>query len=165
MKPSHSMGTIVSLITYSEQFEAQMKQYYLSESQLEFTGRPIDKIQNRELSPQPYHTLILEGDRVVGYFALEGGEKRSRYSENASARLLTSFSIAHDEQGKGYAKQALSLLRDHVKHAYPEIDEIVLGVNKRNIPAYTLYVKSGFEDHGEIFEGKKGPQHILHLAL
>lgn len=141
-----------------------MKEYHLSESQLEFTGRPIDKIQNRELSPQPYHTLILEGDRVVGYFALEGGEKRSRYG-NESARLLTSFSIAHVEQGKGYAKKALSLLRAHVKQYHHEIDEIVLGVNKRNIPAYTLYVKSGFEDRGEMYEGKKGPQHILHLAL
>ena len=165
MKPSYPTEMAISLIEYTEQFEAQIKQYHLSESQLEFTGRPIDKIQNRELSPQLIHTLILDGDRVVGYFALEVGEKRSRYSDNESARLLTSFSIAHVEQGKGYAKKALSLLRDHVKHAYSEIDEIVLGVNKRNIPAYTLYVKSGFEDRGEMYEGKKGPQHILHLAL
>lgn len=155
----------ISLVEYTQTFETQIKNYYLSESQLEFTGKPINKIENRDLFPDPIHTLILCNEKVVGYFALEGGEKLSRYSNNQAAKLLTSFSISHDEQGKGYAKKALSLLKVHIQQSYQEIDEIVLGVNKRNTPAYSLYIKSGFDDRNEVYYGKKGPQHILHLSL
>ncbi|MFG6147424.1 GNAT family N-acetyltransferase [Halobacillus sp. B23F22_1] len=68
-------------------------------------------------------------------------------------------------QGKGIATQGLKLLPAFVKEALQDVDEIVLGVNERNVPARNLYLKTGFVDKNQIYNGPKGPQHILHLKV
>lgn len=40
---------------------------------------------------------------------------------------------------------ALNLLSKYVQINYPDIQEIVLGVNKKNLAAQKLYKKAGFE--------------------
>lgn len=107
----------------------------------------------------------MNNDTPVGFFALEEGEKVYKYSNNPMARVLTSFSIDSGSQGKGLAKRGLKLLPSFVKEVLPNINEVVLGVNKRNIAAINLYLKTGFVDKNQVYDGPKGPQHILHLNI
>ncbi|MDG5471337.1 GNAT family N-acetyltransferase [Jeotgalibacillus sp. ET6] len=155
----------VKLVPYSENYTEQLSAFYLPKDQLEFTSLPLDKIFSPTICNDTLHILILSGDEAAGYFALETGEKLQAYSTNKQAILLTSFSIDAKHQGKGLAKTGLKLLPSFMKEAAPEVNEVVLGVNKRNQAAINLYLQTGFIDGGEIFEGPKGPQHILHLNL
>jgi GNAT superfamily N-acetyltransferase len=159
-----SMGT-VKLTLYNEKYKEQLSGFHLPEQQLEFTSMPLEKIENPDISNNTVHVLILEDEEPAGYFALEDGEKLHKYSDNQNARLLTSFSIDSGQQGKGFAKKGLSLLPAFVRNRLPGVNEVVLGVNKRNEAAISLYLKTGFVDEGEVYMGPKGPQHVLHLKV
>lgn len=64
--------------------------------------------------------VILDRNGVpVGLFALETGDRVKEFTDNEDALLLTSFSINHNRQGKGYAKKSLSLLQEFVKRYFP----------------------------------------------
>lgn len=155
----------ITLSVYNETYEHQLKDFHLPEDQLQFTSLPLDKIQNPTISPDTRHIVILSDDTPVGYFALENGEKLRKYSSNPKARLLTSFSIDARHQGQGIAKKGLNQLPGFMREYLPETDEVVLGVNKRNQAAISLYLKTGFTDHDEEYVGPKGPQHVLHLNI
>ncbi|WP_079478952.1 GNAT family N-acetyltransferase [Halobacillus salinus] len=162
---SNAKNQTVSLIEYKDTYEHLLSGYHLPEEQQTFTSLPLQKIHNPEVSETSTHVLIMEGDRPVGYFALEDGEKARRYSDNPKARVLTSFSIDSNFQGRGMAKEGLKLLPSFVEAYIPDTDEIVLAVNKRNMAAIGLYLKTGFVDEDEVYEGRKGPQHVLHLYM
>ncbi|MCA1054414.1 GNAT family N-acetyltransferase [Rossellomorea aquimaris] len=161
----YSVQPKIRLEVYNDRFKNQLEQFNLPDEQLQFTSMPLDKIHRPDISKNTLHVLILQDVEPVGYFALEDGEKLHRYSTNPNARLLTSFSIDRKYQGKGLAKKGLSGLQGFVRDHLPGVDEVVLGVNKRNHAAYTLYLKCGFEDRDEEYVGPKGPQHVLHLSV
>ncbi|MFI8684585.1 GNAT family N-acetyltransferase [Rossellomorea sp. NPDC077527] len=155
----------ITLAEYHPSFERKLSDFHLPEDQLQFTSMPLDKIHNPSISKDTSHIVILHNEEPVGYFALEKGEKLHKYSSNPKARLLTSFSIDARHQGQGIAKSGLNQLPSFIKEHLPDTDEVVLGVNKRNQAAISLYLKTGFTDEDEIYEGPKGPQHILHLMI
>ena len=155
----------ITLALYNETYEHKLKDFHLPEEQLQFTSLPLNKIQNPSISPDTRHIVILSDDTPVGYFALENGDKLRKYSSNPKARLLTSFSIDARHQGQGIAKEGLNQLPGFMRENLPETDEVVLGVNKRNQAAISLYLKTGFTDHDEVYVGPKGPQHVLHLNI
>jgi RimJ/RimL family protein N-acetyltransferase len=155
----------VKLVEYTDAHTRQLSNFYLPQDQLEFTSLPIDKINNASFSNNSIHVVIMSNNEPAGYFALEDGEKVLKYSDNPKAMILTSFSINAKSQGKGLAKQGLKLLPTFVNEVRPDTKEVVLGVNKRNTAAINLYLKSGFADEKQIYEGPKGPQHVLHLVL
>jgi ribosomal protein S18 acetylase RimI-like enzyme len=86
-------------------------------------------------------------------------------TNNQRALLLTSFSINYKYQKREYAKQALCTISNFIKDYYADINEIVLVVNSKNIPAQSLYKKCGFMDLGERRTGPKGEQMVLHLEI
>lgn len=155
----------VSLVEYNETYKRKLSDFHLPGDQLQFTSMPLDKIRNPSISKDTSHIVILHDDEPVGYFALEKGEKLCKYSSNPKARLLTSFSIDATRQGQGFAKKGLHLLPSFIRENLPDTNEVVLGVNKRNKAAISLYLKTGFTDEHEVYEGPKGPQHILHLKV
>lgn len=81
------------------------------------------------------------------------------------AMLLTAFSIEYLHQGKGFAKKAMKDLKTFVMKEFSFCNEIVLAVNKRNVPAQNLYKKAGFTDTGRRKMGKIGEQLILSLSI
>lgn len=155
----------ITLTLYNENFEHQLKDFHLPDEQLQFTSLPLNKIHNPTISKDTHHIVILSDELPVGYFALENGDKLRKYSTNPKARLLTSFSIDARHQGQGIAKEGLNLLPRFIREHLPETDEVVLGVNKRNQAAISLYLKMGFTDEEEVYVGPKGPQHVLHLKI
>lgn len=162
---SDTLKSSVVLVEYTSTYDEQLSNFHLPKEQIQFTSMPLDKINDPNVSNTVKHILILENSLPVGYFALEDGDKLLKYSNNSNARLLTAFSIDSRNQGKGLAKTGLRLLPEFVRNNLPDTDEIVLGVNKRNNPALNLYLKTGFVDEDEFYEGSKGPQHILHLRV
>ncbi|WP_350338897.1 GNAT family protein [Paenibacillus sp. UMB7766-LJ446] len=65
-------------------------------------------------------------------------------------------------QGKGYASLAMKFLPLFVLNLFPQIDEIILTVNKDNLPAKRLYEKSGFVYKGKTKLGRSGVEFVLH---
>ncbi|MEK4084133.1 GNAT family N-acetyltransferase [Psychrobacillus sp. FSL K6-1415] len=162
---SNTKNNLVQLVKYTEKYEPFISNFHLPPDKLQFTCYPLEKIKAPTASHEIIHILILNKDIPVGYFALENGEKVLKYTNNLNARLLTAFSINNDFQGKGFAKQGLLLLPRFVKKNFQNVNEVVLGVNKRNTAAINLYKKTGFIDHNEIFLGPSGEQHIMHLDI
>jgi RimJ/RimL family protein N-acetyltransferase len=162
---SNTKSPTVKLVEFNEQYTHQLSNFSLPEDQLEFTSLPLEKINHPKVSKTSIHVLVISNNEPVGYFALEDGEKVHKYSDNPKARILTSFSIDSKFQGKGLAKQGLKLLPSFVKNVLPDINEVVLGVNKRNTAAINLYLKCGFVDEKQMYQGPKGPQHVLHLII
>jgi RimJ/RimL family protein N-acetyltransferase len=155
----------ITLALYNQSYEGNLSDFHLPENQRQFTSLPLDKIHNPTISKDTRHIVILSDDMPVGYFALENGDKLRKYSTNPKARLLTSFSIDARHQGQGIAKEGLNQLPSFIREHLLETDEVVLGVNKRNQAAISLYLKTGFTDEDEIYVGPKGPQHVLHLKI
>ncbi len=79
---------------------------------------------------------------LLVFFALQTGDRVQEFTKNENALLLTSFSINHNRQRKGYAKKSLALLQEFVQCYFPMKNEVVLAVNEKNIPAQNLYEKS-----------------------
>ena len=123
------------------------------EEQEQFTALPIHSL---EMTHERHPIVILINNEPVGFFVLHSSDRVKEYSDNPKAMLLTSFSINHSHQGKGFAKRGMQQIEDFVKRKFPACDEIVLAVNKRNIAAQKLYEKVGYKDTGRRKMGKIG---------
>lgn len=144
-----------------EHLEA-LKSFELPDEQEQFTSLP-SKILNVTEGQHPI--VILSENKPVGFFLLYSTKRVKEYTTNQNAMLLTTLSVNHAEQGKGYAKRGMLLLKDFVKSEFPSCDEIVLAVNHKNMPALKLYSKVGFNDTGRRKIGRIGEQYIMSLLL
>lgn len=151
---------MVTLKLLSEKYLKQLQQFELPEEQHQFTALPQEI---SDLTEGQYGVMIMNHEEPVGFFLLHRTERVKEYSDNPHAMLLTALSINQIHQRKGYAKKGMLLLADFVKDIFPEIDEVVLAVNCKNIAAQNLYNNVGFTDTGKRKEGLKGEQYIMTL--
>ena len=140
----------------------KLNTFELSNKQRQFTSLPN---RFKEVTEGQYRIVILNNMEPVGFFLLHSTERVKDYSDNPNAILLTSLSINQVEQGKGFAKKAMLLLRKFVSNEFPNCNEIVLAVNHKNIAAQRLYIKAGFQDTGKRRFGPIGKQFIMNLIL
>ena len=157
------MNTAILLIPYNPDHLQAFKFYPLTAEQLEFTGHPVDMLKNEALSRNP--VTIMAGNQIVGFFVLDSGDDRYRYTENPNSILLRGFSIHPDYQRQGIAQKAIQALPTFIHKQFPQFDEVVLGVNERNEAAAHVYIKAGFKDEGRRYDGSKGQQIVLHLYI
>ena len=158
------MDTIdeVTLQYYQPKFLKELIDFYLPEDQEQFTALPVEMLETSDVR----HPIVIENQHeAVGFFVLHSSDRVAEYTDNPNAMLLTAFSINHAHQGKGLAQRGMRLLKDFVQQEFPQCNEIVLAVNKRNIPAQKLYEKVGFKDTGRRKMGRIGEQLILRLTL
>ncbi len=143
--------------------------YTLDSTQAEFTGTIDTWITNNAncLDDDKMLVTIIEhtSDTAIGFFILDTGSDKFNITDNQNAVLIRSFSINPNYQGKGYGKLAMQLTTDFVKEHLPTINELVLSVNCRNIRAYQVYLKAGYQDTGKTIIGVAGKQHVLSLPL
>jgi RimJ/RimL family protein N-acetyltransferase len=139
-----------------------LNSFELPEEQEQFTSLPINY---KEVMDGQYRIVILCENEPVGFFILHSTDRVKGYTSNPNAMLLTSFSINFKKQGKGYAKQAMLLLKGFVETEFPDCNEIILAVNRKNSSAQQLYLKVGFQDTGERKMGPIGEQLIMSLML
>ncbi|MGG5791615.1 GNAT family N-acetyltransferase [Bacillus nitratireducens] len=156
----------IQLVPYKEQYKEIIQSFTLPSEQVQFTANPGELLEKAKNDRTKNVIVILDYSGVpVGIFALQTGDRVQEFTENKDAILLTSFSVNHNKQRKGYAKKSLALLQDFVKNYYPIINEVILAVNEKNIPAQKLYEKVGFQDKGFRRMGPIGQQIIMHLPI
>ncbi|AST91164.1 GNAT family N-acetyltransferase [Sutcliffiella cohnii] len=147
---------------FSDEYMDTLNSFRLPEEQVQFTSLPINY---KVVTEGQQRIVILNDKEPVGFFLLHSTERVKEYSDNPKAMLLTALSIDQTQQGKGYAKKAMLLLRDFIANEFPNCKEIVLAVNHRNIAAQQLYLKVGFRDTGIRRIGPIGEQFILSLVF
>jgi RimJ/RimL family protein N-acetyltransferase len=152
----------IELVHYSNIYLDVLNSFNLPKEQVQYTALPCEIT---EVTEGQYPIVILNDNTPVGFFLLHSTERVKEYTDNSKAMLLTSFSVNHANQGKGFAKNGMLLLGDFVKSEFPNCDEVILAVNHKNIPAQKLYLKVGFQDTGRRKIGPLGEQFIMNLVL
>lgn len=156
---------MITIEKYTPCRQAQTIELKVLEDQAQFTVENIGK-RLESLKPTELPHLILEDDRVVGFFLFDAA-----YSEGYDfcphrSIGVRSLLVDHRHQGKGIAKRAISQFANYAKLHFPSFDFLYLTVNCRNVPAYQCYLKAGFEDTNELYHGGPvGPQYIMRQAL
>ncbi|WP_214711203.1 GNAT family N-acetyltransferase [Exiguobacterium sp. s55] len=115
--------------------------------------------------PDGVYPVVITTDEPVGFFLLHDTERVASYTEARNELLLSMFSINHSAQGNGHAKAALRLLPSYVREHFTDKHEVVLSVNLKNEPAFSLYQTVGFVDTGRLIDGPIGPQRIMALQV
>ncbi|WEG15104.1 GNAT family N-acetyltransferase [Alkalihalophilus pseudofirmus] len=136
--------------------------FHLPKDQEMYTSLPDNY---KEVKEGQYRIGIYYKGEPVGFFLLHSTDRVKEYTSNPLSMLLTAFSITEDKQGKGYAKQAMLLLKTFISEEFPYYNEVVLAVNHKNLAAQSLYKKAGFYDTGSRKIGPIGEQYILQLKL
>ncbi|WP_134684953.1 GNAT family N-acetyltransferase [Brevibacillus migulae] len=155
----------VTLCFYRPEHSAGLSAFYLPEEQKQFTALPAEVLSESLRDSNRHPVVITAGEKPVGFFVLHHGKEIGPFTSNERALLLRAFSIDHVHQGMGYAKAAMLLLPAFTAKHFPDLTEIVLAVNARNLAAKRLYEKTGFQDKGITRMGKNGLQHVLHYEL
>ena len=127
----------------------------------------VQALQKPTTTPPPIPFGVMWDRRAVGFLVIDfSGPSRRLNGLYPRTCWLESFFIAREEQGKGYAKAVLKQLPGILTKRVPEIRHLNLTVNFRNQKAKGLYLKSGFQDTGEVYRGgPAGPQHVLTKSL
>ncbi|MBS4208852.1 GNAT family N-acetyltransferase [Bacillus sp. FJAT-50079] len=152
----------VQLRHFSNVYSDILNSFELPNEQGKFTSLPKEFQEHVE---DQYRIVILHKSEPVGFFILHATDRVKDYTENSKAMLLTSLSINHVHQGKGFAKQAMFLLKKFISIEFPTCNEVVLAVNHKNNVAQQLYVKVGFQDTGKRKIGPIGEQFIMKLMI
>lgn len=148
---------------FKSEYIEPLQSFALPEEQEQFTALPTEEML--EITHERHPIIILNENVPVGFFLLHSSARVKEYTDNPQAMLLTALSINHIQQGNGYAQKGMELLKGFVNQEFPECNEIVLAVNKRNIPAQRLYAKVGYKDTGRRKIGKIGEQMILSFSV
>ncbi|WP_246625165.1 GNAT family N-acetyltransferase [Fictibacillus nanhaiensis] len=157
--------TNVTLSFFEEKHMKELILFHLPDNQEKFTQHPEKALKLCEEDRERYPIVITASGRTVGFFVLHKGENIKDFTSNEKAMVIRALSINHQEQGKGYAKNAMMQVPQFVTTHFPEINELILAVNFKNEPAKQLYEKAGFEDRGQIKPGPVGPQYVLHYDV
>ena len=152
----------VSLHAYTS--EVTIK-YDLPSDQLEFTGLPQDIIKRDAENPDKHLVIIKARNEVAGFFELDESDDRKKYSDNPKALLLRGYSVNPKFQGRGIATGSIYALPDFIRREYPSFNEVMVGVNARNIPAQRVFRKAGFEDTGRKVMRPKGEQIVMSMRI
>lgn len=135
------------------------------DEQLAYTVSDIGEMLSCVTSDEIPHLIIQDG-QVVGFFVMDLGYADHYDFSPKNAIGVRALLVDHRFQGQGIAKKALYQLADYTKRQFPTFDSLYLTVNCRNIAAYQCYLKSGFEDTGQLYYGGPvGPQHIMKCEL
>ncbi len=158
---------MITLVPYQASYFDALVSYDLDAQQANFALTPKQILSNPTILANPLRKqyCILYHENPIGFFSLDLSDDRLIYTSNKPSILLRALSINPQFQGKGIAKAALLILPDFVQQHYPDINELVFGVNYENTVAYHLYLKTGYRDSGRTYQGVKGPQHCMVMDL
>ncbi|EUJ26876.1 GNAT family N-acetyltransferase [Listeria cornellensis] len=144
------------------QIEA-LKNYTLTND--EFSAHPLEILEQAAKTSSYHCTLISDNGIIAGFFVLDSGNDLTTYTAEPNALLLRGYSIDSTFQGRGYGTKSLAILKDYVRANFKGIASVVLAVNKRNIPAQKLYLKSGFTETQRVVLGPRGEQFVYELRI
>jgi len=131
---------------------------------------PIADILVSQKSNEDFH-VICQGyaepdSTILGFFILDHSFANHPEFSQFGELGLRAYFIDARYQGKGYGRLSCRQLQEYVAEQYPQISNLVLTVNQRNVPARALYLSCGFFDSQVMYlDGPAGPQHIMYLPL
>ncbi|EUJ44512.1 GNAT family N-acetyltransferase [Paenilisteria rocourtiae] len=144
------------------QIEA-LKKYQLTND--EFSAHPVELLEQASQTYSYHCVLVYDSEAVVGFFVLDSGDGVKTYTMEQNALLLRGYSIDSSVQGRGYGANSLAELKAYVRNNFKRVSTVVLAVNKRNIPAQKLYLKSGFTETSSVVLGPRGEQFVYELRI
>ena len=132
----------------------------LAEEQVRFAGTAAEFISDGSDS---IHLQVIKFDNeVVGFFKIDMAYSTSNPFCPKGAIGLRAFVININQQSKGIGTHSVKALFPYLKQYYSSYDSIYLTVNGQNTGAQHCYLKGGFEDTDETYQGgAAGPQHIM----
>lgn len=139
-----------------------LAEFELPDDQVQFTAHPKEALNIVE---GQHPIVILADGHPVGFFILHATERVKEYTSNSHAMLLTTLSIDHRQQRKGYARRGMLALSSFIRSQFPSCNEVVLAVNHKNVPAQQLYERVGFQDTGRRRMGPIGEQWVMNITL
>lgn len=139
--------------------------YKLPSEQREFSRLPQEIIERDAKNPMKHLIIIKARGEVAGFFELDESKDRKKYTDNPKALLLRGFSVNPKFQGRGIATGSVFALPAFMKKEYSGFNEVVLGVNARNLPAQRVYEKAGFIDTGRRVMRTKGEQIVMSMNV
>ncbi|TPJ52426.1 GNAT family N-acetyltransferase [Mesorhizobium sp. B2-6-4] len=142
---------------------AAIKKLVLDPGQEQFAGSVdavFDGLQASRYPDQEHAFAIVVSKKTVGFFILREKQALPGWAPRGAV-TLHSFRISSACQGKGFGRAGVDLAISWVRRNRPDVEQLMLAVNARNVPAKSLYLKAGFVDTGSIFRGAIGDQHIL----
>lgn len=133
----------------------------------QFAGAVDAIFDGLEISPNPdleHPFAIVVRGKTIGFFILREKQALPDWAP-ADVVTLHSFRIGRVDQGKGYGRAGAGLAVSWVRQNRPEVKQLMLAVNARNVLAKSVYLNSGFVDTGSTFRGPIGHQNILTFEL
>lgn len=125
----------------------------VDKSQEDFVAPNAVSIAQAYFCKEAWFRAIYHGETPVGFVMLHQVPERGEY-------FLWRFMIDKEHQKKGYGKEALGLILDHVR-TLPLAKELRLSCVPGENGPEEFYIRLGFEFTGEIDEGEK----IYRIAL
>ena len=147
------------LVKCEQNIEEILEKVYVDSEFLE----PLEGVIVETQSVTAVSYVAYENETAVGFFIVDADNSPVDFKrDDPSSCWLKSFMIAEEHQGKGYGKQVLSKMATAIKRDLPQFKTLNLTVNFRNHAAKQLYLKCGFKDTRQVYEGgPAGPQHIF----
>ena len=131
-------------------------------AQAPFSGVAVDTLPAAERHPTREPVAVLRAGRPVGFLALDPADDICRYTAPHASVALRAFFVDLRWQGQGIATAALALLPGYALQHYPDAEWLVLTVNVSNPNATRVYLRTGWEDTGQLHHaGGLGPQRVL----
>ncbi|MCL1631487.1 GNAT family N-acetyltransferase [Sporolactobacillus sp. CPB3-1] len=153
----------IDLVLYNESFMHQLQDYQFGTSP--FSIPPLHAIKSLNAHGYAHPIMVLNEEKVVGFFILEELPRQSIYGIYEHALLFRAFSLDIRFRGQGLAKRIMDALVSFAQTRFPDRTTIVLTVNTANQTAIGLYRHMGYSDTGRTFIGKKGKQHVFELWI
>ncbi len=161
------MNTLVHVAPVDAHNRAAVLGLRVDPGQRAFVGEIADMLADAEISANSEPMAILRGDTVVGYYRIERRASAVTGRADVVPSLgLRSFMVDAAHQGDGIGTAAIAALCADLGRRHPDRRRLVLTVNQANAVARRVYLRTGFEDSGELYHGgRAGPQHLLWRPL
>ena len=152
-EPEPAAPAAVSLREITAETVRQVCMLEVSESQRVFVAPNAISIAQAYFEPRAWFRAVYAGEEPVGFAMLEVDLVKHSY-------YLWRFMIDHRYQGRGFGKQALALVIEHVR-TLPEATALELSYHAGPGEPAPFYARLGFEETGRIEEGER----VMRLAL
>ncbi|WP_353646851.1 GNAT family N-acetyltransferase [Mesorhizobium sp. WSM2239] len=167
LSASRARAEDIQLCPVAGSDRAAIARLLLDPEQEQFAGSvdPIfDELQD-SLHPDLEHPFaIVVRDETVGFFILREKKAVPAWAPQ-DVVTLHSFRIGRARQGRGYGRAGTALAAAWVRQNRPDVTQLMLAVNTRNLVAKAVYLNCGFIDTGATYRGPIGQQNILSYII
>ena len=125
----------------------------MTEKQKKFVAPNVYSIVEAHYSDHAWFRAIYADDTPVGFIMVSIDKEKSEY-------FLWRLMVDADHQRKGYARQAVLQLIEHIKQI-PNAEELVVSYVPGEGSPQPFYIKLGFEETGEL----EGNEKIMNIKL